>query len=84
MKTSIKIQSLQGEWEEGLKAVEEALWVTPRTIHRYMCLSYTYILRWKCTFCLFVGRHLAQHKLVFKSKMKRDVDGDMIRFQVHT
>lgn len=35
-------------------------------------------------FCLFVGRHLAQHKLVFKSKMKRDVDGDMIRFQVHT
>ena len=26
----------QGDWEEGLKAIEDAMWVTPRTIHRYI------------------------------------------------
>ena len=28
------------------------------------------------------SRHLAQYKLVFKSKMGKNVEGDMIRFQV--
>jgi tetratricopeptide (TPR) repeat protein len=50
----------KGEWEEGLKAIEEAMSVTPRTIHR----------------------DLAEHKLVFRSKMGRNVDSDMVRFQV--
>ena len=25
---------LQGEWAEGMKAVEDAMWVTPRSIHQ--------------------------------------------------
>ena len=28
-------------------------------------------------------RDLAEHKLIFKSKMGKTVDGDMIRFQVY-
>ena len=29
-----------------------------------------------------IYRELAQHKLVFKSKMGKNVEGDMVRFQV--
>ena len=25
---------LQGEWAEGMKAVEDAMWATPRSIHQ--------------------------------------------------
>ena len=40
--------------------MEDALWVTPRSLHR----------------------HLAEYKLIFKSRMGKNVQGDMIRFQV--
>ncbi|CAI7993280.1 Cilia- and flagella-associated protein 46 [Geodia barretti] len=49
----------KGEWAEGMKAVEDAMWATPRSIHQ----------------CL------AEYKLIFKSRMGKDVAADMIRFQ---
>ena len=26
----------QAQWDEGLKAIEEAFWVSPKAIHRYV------------------------------------------------
>ena len=63
------------------------MWATPKAAHRY----YTVVLhcpRVYHTLCCahnninHIYRFLAQHKLVFKSQMGKNVEGDMMRFQV--
>ena len=55
-------------------------------LHWIVCIVFTLLQSTVCvTWCytaLQFCRHLAQHKLVFKSRMGRSVEGDMIRFQV--
>jgi len=56
------IRSQQCLWEEGLRAVDHALWTTPKAIHT----------------------ELIPYKLVFKARMGKSVESDLIRFQVGT
>lgn len=67
------------------------MWTTPKAAHRYYtavlhCPLMLLIVGTLCH-CTHVNinhiyRFLAQHKLVFKSQMGKNVEGDMIRFQV--
>lgn len=51
---------LQKAWEEGLKAVDRAIWVMPRAIYR----------------------DLVQYKLIFKCRLGRGVESEMVKVQV--
>lgn len=39
--TTLVLILLQQQWKEGLKAVEDAMWATPRVAHRLVMLCYT-------------------------------------------
>lgn len=39
--TMLVLILLQQLWKEGLKAVEDAMWATPRVAHRLVMLCYT-------------------------------------------
>ena len=42
MDITISCISLQQDWQAGLKAVEDAMWVMPRSHHKFvLCLLYT-------------------------------------------
>lgn len=56
----VNYHSLQEAWEDGLKAVEEAMWMMPKSMQR----------------------NLARYKLIFKSRLSRSIESDMIWFQV--
>lgn len=50
----------QQSWEEGLRAVEHAMGLMPKSLQR----------------------DLVHYKLIFKSRLGRSVESDMIKFQV--
>ena len=72
------------------------MWATPKAAHRYVlccCVALSsyvshIVMGTLCYVCCahvninHIYRFLAQHKLVFKSRMGKNVEGDMIRFQV--
>lgn len=53
--TTLVLILLQQQWKEGLKAVEDAMWATPRVAHRLVMLCYispNIVVTLNCMHCI--------------------------------